>query len=53
MQKVTPKNDAKLQHLLGYLKEKFASPINAGNRKVLIFTAFADTGEYLFNAGKN
>ena len=48
MQKVTPKDDAKLQHLLGYLKDKFASPINAGNRKVLIFTAFADTSEYLY-----
>ncbi|MGB7325493.1 MAG: helicase-related protein [Rubripirellula sp.] len=48
MQKVTPKDDAKLQHLLGYIKEKFASPINAGNRKVLIFTAFADTSEYLY-----
>lgn len=48
MQKVIPKDDAKLQHLLGYLKDKFASPINSGNRKVLIFTAFADTSEYLY-----
>lgn len=48
MQKVIPKDDAKLQHLLGYLKDKFASPINPGNRKVLIFTAFADTSEYLY-----
>ncbi len=48
MQKVTPRDDAKLQHLLGYLKGKYASPINPGNRKVLIFTAFADTSEYLY-----
>lgn len=48
MRKVTPKDDAKLQHLLGYLRGKFAKPINPGNRKVLIFTAFADTSEYLY-----
>lgn len=48
MRKVTPKDDAKLQHLLGYLRDKFANPINPGNRKVLIFTAFADTSEYLY-----
>ncbi|WP_237607394.1 DEAD/DEAH box helicase [Roseimaritima sediminicola] len=48
MNKVTPRDDSKLQHLLGYLKDKFQSPFNAENRKVLIFTAFADTAEYLY-----
>lgn len=24
------------------------NPINAGNRKVIVFTAFADTAEYLY-----
>jgi superfamily II DNA or RNA helicase len=48
MHKVTPTDDAKLQHLKTQIRSKLASPINPGNRKVLIFTAFADTANYLF-----
>ncbi|WP_417607296.1 helicase-related protein [Oceanimonas baumannii] len=48
MQKVTPAEDAKLQHLKAHLAQKIASPINPGNRKVIIFTAFADTASYLY-----
>jgi hypothetical protein len=48
MRKVTPSDDAKLQHLKTTLLSKLASPINPGNRKVLIFTAFADTADYLY-----
>ncbi|MCR9207652.1 MAG: SNF2-related protein [bacterium] len=48
MKKVTPKDDAKLQNLLAYIRDKFESPMNPGNRKILIFTAFADTSEYLY-----
>jgi SNF2 family DNA or RNA helicase len=48
MEKVTPTHDAKLQHLLGHIREKIANPINPGNRKILIFTAFADTADYLY-----
>lgn len=48
MDKVTPKHDAKLQHLQGILTHKWANPINPGNKKVLIFTAFADTADYLY-----
>jgi len=48
MQKVTPADDAKLQHLKTQINSKLASPINVGNRKVLIFTAFSDTAEYLY-----
>lgn len=48
MRKVTPADDAKLQSLLGNLREKFNNPINPGNRKVLLFTAFADTANYLY-----
>lgn len=44
---ITPEHDSKLQILIADLKEKFAHPINPGNKKVLIFTAFADTAEYL------
>jgi superfamily II DNA or RNA helicase len=48
MDKVTPDNDAKLQHVKHRLQEKIRSPLNPGNRKVLIFTAFADTANYLY-----
>lgn len=48
MHKIVPADDAKLQHLKGHVLSKIASPINPGNKKVLIFTAFADTADYLF-----
>jgi hypothetical protein len=48
MEKVTPAHDAKLQHLLAHVREKIESPINPGNRKILLFTAFADTADYLY-----
>lgn len=48
MQKITPEDDAKLQHLKTQINSKIASPINPGNKKVLIFTAFADTADYLY-----
>lgn len=48
MNKITPEDDAKLQHLKAHLLNKIANPINPGNKKVLIFTAFADTADYLY-----
>lgn len=48
MNKITPEDDAKLQHLKAHILEKIANPINPGNKKVLIFTAFADTADYLY-----
>lgn len=48
MHKVSANDDAKLQHLIEAIKAKAAAPLNPGNRKVLIFTAFADTAEYLY-----
>ncbi len=45
---ITPEHDSKLQELLTVLTEKVEYPINEGNRKVIIFTAFADTAAYLF-----
>ncbi len=49
MRKVAPADDAKLQHLKTQIQSKLASPINPGNKKVLIFTAFADTANYLYD----
>ncbi len=45
---ITPEHDFKLNELLRVIREKVANPINPGNRKILIFTAFADTAEYLY-----
>lgn len=49
MEKVAPEDDAKLQHLQDLIFSKIENPINEGNRKVLVFTAFADTANYLYN----
>ena len=48
MNKVLPEDDAKLQHLKAHLFEKISRPINPDNKKVLLFTAFADTADYLY-----
>ena len=45
---VTPNRDEKLSDLLRIIDNKITDPINEGNKKVLIFTAFADTANYLY-----
>ena len=49
LQSITPEHDSKLQQLICDLKDKFTHPINGNNKKVLVFTAFSDTAEYLYN----
>ena len=46
---ITPEHDSKLQELLKLISEKIENPINPGNKKVLIFSAFSDTAEYLYD----
>ena len=46
---ITPQYDNKLNELLRVIRDKVSSPINEGNKKILIFTAFSDTAEYLFD----
>ncbi len=46
---ITPEHDTKLQELLRLLDEKITHPINPNNKKVLIFSAFSDTAEYLYD----
>ena len=46
---ITPEFDNKLQTLFKMLDAKIENPINEGNRKILIFSAFADTAEYLYD----
>lgn len=48
LEDIGPQHDSKLQMLISELKYKFSHPINGQNKKVLIFTAFADTAEYLY-----
>ena len=46
---ITGKHDSKLQKLLSVLSNKVTNPINEDNKKVIIFTAFADTAQYLYD----
>ena len=45
---ITPEHDSKLQELFRVLSNKIEHPINDNNRKIIIFTAFSDTAEYLY-----
>ncbi|NLD18471.1 MAG: DEAD/DEAH box helicase, partial [Tissierellia bacterium] len=45
---IEPKYDNKLKKLLKMIDNKISNPINQGNKKILIFTAFSDTAEYLY-----
>jgi hypothetical protein len=45
---VTPARDAKLQALKALIAAKMEQPLNANNKKAIIFTAFADTAQYLY-----
>ncbi|MDT2823474.1 helicase-related protein [Vagococcus lutrae] len=46
---ITPEHDKKLKTLFEMIDEKQNNPINPGNKKILIFTAFADTANYLYD----
>ena len=45
---IIPARDAKLDALRQMIADKQRNPINPGNRKVIVFTAFADTARYLY-----
>ncbi|ABO50764.1 helicase domain protein [Desulforamulus reducens MI-1] len=45
---ITPQYDSKLNELLQVIERKIQNPINRDNKKILIFTAFSDTAEYLY-----
>ena len=46
---IKPEYDNKLCELKRVIREKMAHPINPGNKKIIIFTAFSDTAEYLYD----
>lgn len=45
---ISPEKDLKLQTLIQTIEEKIKNPINPNNKKVIVFTAFADTADYLY-----
>lgn len=48
MRRIAPEHDLKLRRLRQVIEDKVRDPLNPGNRKVLVFSAFADTAEYLY-----
>lgn len=46
---ITPEHDTKLQTLVDLIAEKIQNPFNTDNKKVLIFSAFSDTVDYLYS----
>ena len=50
IQDITLEHDSKLLQLKEDLRDKWIQPINEGNKKVIIFTAFADTAKYIYAA---
>lgn len=48
VQDISPEHDVKLQELFALIQEKIEHPFNPRNRKILIFTAFSDTADYLY-----
>ncbi|MEX1138492.1 MAG: helicase-related protein [Bacteroidota bacterium] len=50
---VTPDRDAKLKELKDQIEKKIEHPLNGINDKVIVFTAFADTADYLYGCLKD
>lgn len=50
---VTPDRDAKLKELRQLIEKKVNLPLNGNNRKIIVFTAFADTALYLYQCLKD
>lgn len=50
---VNPERDAKLKDLKKLIENKVNNPLNKNNKKVIVFTAFADTAEYLHSCLKD
>ncbi len=48
MSDITPEKDLKLNKLIEVIEDKLKNPINPGNKKALVFTAFADTADYIY-----
>lgn len=49
LEDITPEHDSKLQMLIEDIRTKFTNPINGDNKKIIVFTAFSDTAQYLYD----
>jgi len=47
--KITPERDSKLKSLIETIEEKLKNPLNTGNKKVIVFSAFADSVYYIYD----
>lgn len=48
--KIVKNRDAKLNSLREKIIDKINNPLNEGNKKIIIFSAFADTANYLYES---
>ena len=46
--KIKPEHDLKLKELVNTIRNKIEHPVNENNKKVIVFSAFADTANYLY-----
>lgn len=46
---VEASQDEKLRQLKELIRNKVQNPINGGNKKIIVFTAFADTAKYIYD----
>lgn len=46
--RIKPNNDLKLIELVNTIRNKIENPINSDNKKIIIFSAFADTANYIY-----
>src|SRR5699024_7550363 len=45
---ITAERDEKLERLKQQINEKIRQPLNPNNKRIVVFTAFADTAQYLY-----
>ncbi len=45
---ISPERDAKLDELKKIIRNKVTQPLNPGNTKIVVFSAFSDTAVYLY-----
>ncbi|MEH7349137.1 helicase-related protein [Gottfriedia acidiceleris] len=48
-EQINASRDAKINELKAIIKNKVENPINDGNKKIIVFSAFADTVKYLYD----
>jgi len=48
LNRITPKKDSKLKELIKTIEDKLKNPLNKDNRKIIVFSAFADSVYYLY-----